>query len=146
MGVVQAGAWAEIPQDDPEPTEFIVFDEPEYARAHAFALVVRGTSTNLVYPDGCRVICIPATEAGIREGDFVVVRRRRGVFCETTLKQLVIGARGMELWPRSSDPAFQEPILLEHIRDADENPEIVAVVVARYEVGRSGRGPLLDLN
>lgn len=145
LGVVQAGAWAEIPADEPVPTEYVVFDEPEYARSNVFALVVRGESVNRVYPDGARVICLPAVEAGPREGDFVVVRRRRGSFVETTLKQVVVGDDGIELWPRSDDPAFQEPIRLDKIRDAEESPEIIAVVIARYEVGRTGRGPLLDL-
>jgi transcriptional regulator with XRE-family HTH domain len=146
LGVVQAGAWAEVMDHDPEPAEWVVFDEPEYARAKAFALIVRGPSTNRVYPDGSRIVCIPATEGGVRDGDFVVVRRTRGSFVETTLKQLSVNAAGaIELWPRSDDPAFQEPYLIEKARDADDGVEIIAVVVARYDVGRSGRGPLLDL-
>lgn len=145
LGVVQAGAWAEVFDDHHEPTEYIVFDEPEYARTEVFALVVRGPSTDLVYPDGTRIICIPAGDGGIREGDFVVVRRRRGAFAETTLKQIQIGEDGgVELWPRSSDPAFQEPIRIKAARDPDDSPEIIAVVVGRYDVGRAGRGPLIQ--
>lgn len=147
LGVVQAGAWAEVFDDSPHPTEYIVFDEPEYARTEVFALVVRGPSTDLVYPDGTRIICIPAGDGGIREGDFVVVRRRRGAFAETTLKQIQIGDDGgVELWPRSSDPAFQEPIRIRAARDPDDSPEIIAVVVGRYDVGRAGRGPLIQFN
>lgn len=145
LGVVQAGAWTEVFDDEPEPLDWVVFDEPEYARVEAFALIVRGPSVDRYYPDGSRVICIPATATGIQEGDFVVVRRRRGAFAETTLKQIQIGEDGeVELWPRSTDPAFQEPIRLSETRDPAESPEILAVVVARYDVGRAGRGPLIQ--
>lgn len=145
LGIVQAGAWAEVVDADPHPTEWVVFDEPEYARTEAFALIVRGPSVDQVYPDGTRVICIPASSTGIQEGDFVIVRRRRGVFAETTLKQIQVGADGeVELWPRSSDPAFQEPIRISETRDPEESPEILAVVVARYDVGRAGRGPFIQ--
>lgn len=146
LGVVQAGAWAEISDEQPEPSEWIAFEEPQFARAQLFALVVRGASVNRYYPDGSRVVCVPAHESGVQEGDFVVVRRRRGSFVETTLKQVEVGADGeIELWPRSNDPQFQEPLRLENVRDADEGAEIIAVVIAKYEVGRAGRGPLLDL-
>lgn len=65
---------------------------------------------------------------------------------ETTLKQVEVGPDGqVELWPRSDDPAFQEPLRIDNVRDADEGAEIIAVVIAKYEVGRAGRGPLLDL-
>lgn len=145
LGIVQAGAWTEVYDDEPTPLEWIVFDEPEYARTEVFALIVRGPSVNKEYPDGSRVICIPAATAGIREGDFVVVRRRRGGFAETTLKQIQVGSDGdIELWPRSDDPAFQEPIRLRETRDPEEAPEVLAVVVGRYDVGRSGRGPLVQ--
>lgn len=145
VGIVQAGAWAEVFDDQPEPLDWIVFDEPAYARTEAFALIVRGPSVDKFYPDGSRVICIPAIATGIHEGDFVVVRRRRGAFAETTLKQIQTTADGdVELWPRSNDPAFQEPIKLSETRDPGENPEVLAVVVARYDVGRAGHGPLIQ--
>jgi transcriptional regulator with XRE-family HTH domain len=145
LGIVQAGAWAEVFDDEPQPLDWVVFDEPAYARTEAFALIVRGPSVDLFYPDGSRVICIPATSTGIQDGDFVVVRRRRGAFAETTLKQIQLGKDGdIELWPRSSDPAFQEPIRLSETRDPEESPEVLAVVVARYDVGRAGRGPLIQ--
>lgn len=146
LGIVQAGAWAEISSDEPEPSEWVAFEEPQYVRAQLFALIVRGPSVNRFYPDGSRVVCIPAHESGVQEGDFVVVRRRRGAFVETTLKQVEVGPDGqVELWPRSDDPAFQEPLRIDNVRDADEGAEIIAVVIAKYEVGRAGRGPLLDL-
>lgn len=146
LGVVQAGAWSEVNESQAEPTEWVAFSEPQYGRAQLFALAVRGNSVNRHYPDGCRVVCVPAHESGIQEGDFVVVRRRRGSFVETTLKQIEIAPDGnIELWPRSDDPLFQEPLRLAQVRDADEGAEIIAVVIAKYEVGRAGRGPLLNI-
>jgi len=144
-GVVQAGAWAEVLIDD-EPLDWIAFEAPEYARAQLFALDVRGPSMNRVYPDGCRVICAVPAEAGIRDQDYVVVRRRRGSLVETTLKQLVVEKDGsLSLYPRSTDPAHQAPMRLDTARDADDGAEIVGVVIAKQEIGRAGRGPLLNL-
>lgn len=145
IGEVRAGVFAEIPDEEPEPWDHVPVSLPEYARASLFALQVVGRSMDRFYPDGSTVIVCPAHEAGVREGDHVVVRRRRGGLAETTLKEVVASGKGVELWPRSSDPAYQEPIRLESVRDADEGPEIVGVVVGFF-MGRPGRsGPLLNL-
>jgi phage repressor protein C with HTH and peptisase S24 domain len=144
-GVVQAGAWAEVVSDD-QPTDWVAFEAPEYNRAELFALDVRGPSMNRVYPDGCRVICAVPAEAGLRDQDYVAVRRRRGSLVETTLKQLVVEKDGsLSLYPRSTDPAHQTPMRLEQARDADDGAEIVGVVIGKQEIGRAGRGPLIVL-
>lgn len=145
-GTVQAGAWSEMMIDESpdEDEEFIYFENPAYARASLYALHVRGPSMNRYYPDGSTVVVIPTVESGVMEGDHVVVRRRRGGLVETTIKEVVVEKdRSLSLWPRSTDPAFQIPLRLEQARDADEGAEIIGVVVAKYEVGRMGRGPLL---
>ena len=144
-GVVQAGAWSEIGVEE-APTDWTYFEVKEYQRAQLFALDVRGPSMNLVFPDGCRVICALPQEAGVRDGDYVAVRRCRGGLCETTLKQLVVERSGeILLYPRSTDPAHQTPLRLDRSPEAQEGPEIIGVVVGRTEVVRAGRGPLLDL-
>lgn len=144
-GAVQAGAWSEIGVEE-APSDFTYFEAKEYQRAELFALDVRGPSMNLIFPEGSRVICAMPHEAGVRDGDYVAVRRSRGGLCETTLKQLVVEPDGeILLYPRSSDPAHQTPLRLERAPDAQEGPEIIGVVVGRTEVVRTGRGPLLDL-
>jgi SOS-response transcriptional repressor LexA len=144
-GIVQAGAWSEVGVEE-APLDWTYFEAPEYKRAQLFALDVRGPSMNLVFPDGSRVICAQPHEAGVRDGDFVAVRRSRGGLVETTLKQLVVEAGGeLMLYPRSSDPAHQAPLPLERNPEAQEGPEVIGVVVGRSEAVRSGKGPLLEL-
>lgn len=145
-GVVQAGAWSEIGVEE-APIDWAHFDAPEYRRAELFALDVRGPSMNRVFPDGSRVICALPHEAGVRDGDYVAVRRSRGGLCETTLKQLVVEKDGeISLYPRSDDPAHQTPMKLERRPDSQEGPEVIGVVVGRTEVLRAGRGPLIELD
>lgn len=144
LGNVQAGAWHEIP-DEPTVKEYIPFIDPQYRRAsNIYALDVRGPSMNLEYPDPSRIVVVDAVEAGVREGDHVVVRRRKGSFVETTLKEVVIGTGGrVELWPRSTDPNFQEPFIIERARDADDGPEIIAVVIGAYKTRPPRSGTLV---
>lgn len=145
-GVVQAGAWSEVGVEE-APSDWTFFEAKEYRRAQLFALDVRGPSMNRVFPDGSRVICAQPHEAGVRDGDYVAVRRTRIGLVETTLKQLVVEAGGaVMLYPRSTDPAHQAPLTLERSPDSQEGPEIIGVVVGRTEVVRAGRGPLLDLS
>jgi len=145
-GVVQAGAWSEVGVEE-APTDWTFFEAKEYRRAQLFALDVRGPSMNRVFPDGSRVICAQPHEAGVRDGDYVAVRRTRTGLVETTLKQLVVEPGGeVMLYPRSTDPAHQAPLSLERSPDSQEGPEIIGVVVGRTEVVRAGKGPLLDLS
>jgi transcriptional regulator with XRE-family HTH domain len=149
VGVVQAGAWVESAvrlDEDEGQVEFVWYDEPAYRRAKLFSLEVRGPSANRYYPEGSRVICAVPHEAGVREGDFVVAQRQRGDLFETTLKQVQLGSDGgIELWPRSTHPDFQEPIIVRKLVEAQEGVSIIGVVIAKYEPGRLGHGPLLDL-
>lgn len=143
VGFVQAGAWAEISEDTAEETIPILLNG--FDGAQLFALRVRGPSMDRYYPDGSIIVVCPAAEIGVREGDHVVVRRARGILVETTIKEVVKEPGGVALWPRSTDPHFQEPIRLKAIRDADEGPEIIAVVVAAYNVRPIQTRPLLQL-
>lgn len=149
LGDVRAGSWERIP-DEPDVTEWLPMEVPEYAGASLFALRVVGRSMDLIYPDGTYVICAPPAEVGLREGDCVVVRRRNSAnLAETTLKQVERQRDGSYiLQPRSSDPAHQEPIVIPK-RDADElaqqGVEIIGIVLVAYSKDRRGRGPLISL-
>lgn len=145
VGEVRAGAFAEIPDEQMEPREFIPVNLPEYARANLYALHVVGRSMDRHYPDGATVVICPTHEAGIREGDHVVVRMFRGSMAETTLKEVVVAPDGVELWPRSTDPAYQTPIRLRTIRDSDLGPEIIGVVVGSFQQRSARSGPLVAL-
>lgn len=145
VGSVQAGAWAEILDDPPDPEDLVPIYLPGFEGASLYALRIHGPSMDMFYPDGSLVIVCPAVEIGVREGDHVVVRRRRGSLAETTVKEVVREPTGIALWPRSTDPNFQEPIRLETVRDADDGPEIIAVVVSSYLIRPVQRRPLLQL-
>jgi SOS-response transcriptional repressor LexA len=145
VGSVQAGAWAEVESDYLDPPEVVPVYLAGFEGAQLFALRVRGPSMDRFYPDGTMVIVCPAAEIGVREGDHVVVRRHRGGLCETTIKEVVREKGGIALWPRSTDPGFQEPIRLALARDADEGPEIIGVVVSSYVIRPIQQKPLIQL-
>jgi len=142
VGIVSAGLWRETGlYAINEAHEYIALDVAGYERASLSALKVEGNSMNLHYPAGRYIIVAPVAEAGVRDGDHVVVERRRAGLVEITVKELVIEGDRQALWPRSSDPAFQTPIYVtgdEHDQDA---PQIIAVVIADY--GRRVRPPVL---
>lgn len=145
LGEVRAGAWLEI-SDHEEPEEWIPFADRDYQRAQVFALNVVGRSMDRDYPDGTTIIVVNAKEAGVREGDHVVVRRRHGSTTETTLKELAVNGDQILLWPRSSDPNHQEPILVSHDRDSDDGVEIIGVVIATYRKRGPRGGRMINLS
>lgn len=144
LGEVQAGAWREVVEEF-APDEVVPIYLAGFEGANLFALRIKGPSMNRYYPDGTMVIVCPAVEIGVREGDHVVVRRRRGSLVETTIKEVVREKDGFALWPRSTDPAHQEPIRLKAVRDADEGPEVIGVVVSSYVVRPIQQRPLIQL-
>jgi SOS-response transcriptional repressor LexA len=132
LGEVRAGAWLEI-AEDPEPSEWVFVDDDDYQDTRLFALRVIGSSMDQVYPEGTIVIAADAVGASVFDGDIVVVRRQKGPLVETTLKEIEASTPGrFVLWPRSSDAAHQDPIVIERDEQADEGPQIIGVVIASY--------------
>lgn len=119
VGFVQAGFFTEaiewgfedryyvqIPTDDGYP--------PDLTR---YGLEVRGNSMNRIFPDGSLVSVIDFSELGRapETGDYVTVLRRDdfGPGMEATVKALQIRDDGsICLWPRSTDPHFQQPFVI----------------------------------
>lgn len=133
VGEAGAGLWKEAHvRMAYEIEEHIHLDVQGYERSHLTALKVVGPSMNLYYPPGRFVIVAPAAEAGIREGDHVVVERARDDLVEITIKELASEDGRVALWPRSTDPAFQEPVYLSGNDEDQTAPRIVGVVVADY--------------
>lgn len=146
LGEVQAGAWTEAPEEA-SLEEVVPVYLAGFEGAQLFALRIKGPSMDRFYPHGTMVIVCPAAEIGVREGDHVVVRRHKGSLCETTIKEVAKDKGGIVLWPRSTDPAFQEPMRLAAARDAadQDGPEIIGVVVSSYVVRPVQQKPLLQL-
>lgn len=113
-GKVEAGAWREVfPDETLEPVP--VPDVPLFSGNDVFALDVVGPSMNEHYPDGSVVICRRGGSPMNMVGKHVVIERvDAGGKVETTLKELTVNNAGeFELWPRSSDERFKEPIRLD---------------------------------
>ena len=145
LGDVEAGAWREPLTFDVElpanasrealeamGLDYVVADIPGYETAQLYALRVRGPSMNRHYPEGRFVIVAPAAEAGIRDGDHVIVRRNHAGLSETTIKELVVDETGRaQLWPRSDNPDHQAPLRWSR-GDGQDRAQIIGVVVGDY--------------
>ena len=139
-GVAQAGIWMEF-DDDFSQSQFppIPCIPGKWSDLDQFSYRVAGPSMNQrrIF-DGDYVICVPYFDArmAIATGDIVVVERRRGGTTERTVKEIVVQNGSFELWPRSSDPKFQRPIVVPDKRDLTEEDgtiiEIVGLVVGLY--------------
>ncbi|HJQ55972.1 MAG TPA: S24 family peptidase [Vineibacter sp.] len=140
VGHVQAGVFREAmewPEEDwkPAPIARIL----AFERLRQFGLEVRGTSMNLVYPPGAVAVCVSTMELGRdpKDKERVVVLRREqhGGDVEATVKELRIDDEGAAwLWPRSSDPHYQEPWRVTSLATSDDNDDlrIVALVIGAY--------------
>lgn len=134
VGTVEAGAWREVPEVDIEPDEHIpVVPDPRYPGLEQFALKVSGESMNLEYPDGSYVICIEAINTELRTGAHVIVEAiKPDGTREATIKELVIKGNKRELWPRSSDPRYQKPVIMNGTPQGIDY-QITGVVVGDYK-------------
>lgn len=138
-GAVQAGIFSE----SSEWPEVKWYPSPLKGRSKTapeaeFALEVRGTSMNRVYPPGSIVHCLPIKmlTRDFKEGDRVIVIRQKHDLpeCEATIKEIRSDESGrFWLWPLSSDPQFQTPWQI-HGDDGDIIT-VQAVVVGAYTPG-----------
>lgn len=119
IGPVQAGAWLAIDesaQDD--PIFFAALADRRYPHARQWLREVRGDSMNAkgIMP-GDLVHIVDLGEAGINlnSGMIVEVTRTRagGQLKEITLKEVEISADGIRLWPRSTNPRWSAPLVLD---------------------------------
>lgn len=139
LGETAAGKWLEFEDVDTEKYAPILAIAGRYPVSEQFAYRVVGPSMDKARIfDGDFVICVPYWHARTAPttGDLVVVERRRGPVFERTVKELQVADGGFELWPRSTDPRFQQPIKVPKNHDLLEEDgttiEIVGLVVASY--------------
>jgi transcriptional regulator with XRE-family HTH domain len=117
VGKVSANTWLDVDEMDfdQDDVEFVP-SISGYPISAQFALRIDGKCLNKVADHNDILICVKSLADGveIRENDLVIVERRRfgGQMVERTAKRLRITSRGQELWPESTDPAHQEPIVL----------------------------------
>lgn len=136
----QAGNWFEV--DDTAQThdesERPVAPDPRYEQYNQWLERVEGDSMDRRIMPGSYAHVVDAVEMGYtpREGDLVVVERRRdgGHLRERTIKQVSLKSHNIELWPRSNNPRWREPVVLAGGFHHDETleVEIVGLVIGAY--------------
>lgn len=135
IGVVQAGAWVEETElDEADQFEISVPPSQKYPGIKRFGVLVRGPSMNLMFKDGAILICVSPYDLARdpRSGDCVICRRTNGDgLYEVTCKEFYMDDNGRNwLVPRSSDPQFQSPILVDAKIAAEV--EITGIVTGVY--------------
>lgn len=144
-GEVQAGVWKEA-QEWPASDWYgiTVPHDATYASLKRYGLVVKGQSMNRVFQDGSVVIVVNFAELGRRprNGDYVIAMQRSAMSdaFEATIKAVQIKDSGqMVLWPQSTEPEFQSPIILPapeetvcHSEAESPDVTILALVVGSY--------------
>lgn len=90
-----------------------------------YAVIIDGPSVNKRIPDGAFAICAmyDSVPGGAQHGALVHVVRERSGLHEHTIKELRFSREGMQLFPVSTDPRFQEPVTL----SSGEDGEIVRI-------------------
>ncbi|GBR06351.1 helix-turn-helix domain-containing protein [Asaia siamensis] len=118
VGSVQAGLWREALQWD-EANWYAITGpiDTRYPGLKRYGLVVHGNSMNRVFPDGTIVVVINFDDLARhpQNGEYVVAIQRSEDTqeFEATIKAFQITDDGkMILWPQSTDPLFQSPIVL----------------------------------
>lgn len=147
-GAVQAGVWKDALEWNQEKWyEAPVMVEEAFRGLELFGLEVAGNSMNELYPPGSRVICVQYIHLGRnpRPGERVVCQRRSEMGYEATIKELRLDADGQWwLWPRSTDPNFQQPWKLPALdteNDFDnEDITIVGLVIMGIRPEPIGQG------
>lgn len=136
-GTVAAGVWLEH-DEAPQLTDALPIVTGRWSSLEQHAYRVQGPSVDqLRIFDGDYVICVPYFDARRwpTQDDVVVVERRRRATIERTVKQLSVTPDGCELWPRSSDPRFQTPLLVNRHGEGEEadgtHVEIIGLVIWR---------------
>ncbi len=122
--VVQAGAWIEE-DDQPQAPRLgpPIISDPAWA-AEQWLEEVRGDSMDRIAPEGAVVQVADWADLGIepRHGQVVVVQRVRaqGALRERSIKVVRISGDRIELWPDSTNPRWQTPLVLA-LDGADED-------------------------
>lgn len=123
---INAGTWLEVTtmEDQSEPAIIPVANDPRFPRARQYALLVRGDSMDIDYPDGSYVTCVDFWDSGVpmKSGLHVHVERKRGggQLVEITVKVLEMVDGSFILTPKSTNEKWK-PFPVE----GDDETEVV---------------------
>ena len=131
-GFVRAGIWQEAYKPEREANLPIPADL-RYPGRVQFALEVQGESMNKRFHPGEYVVCV-AYDGDPRPDEVYVVQRQRGDLFEATLKiARPVSRQRLELWPDSTHPDHQSPlVLLAGQQEDGESIEIIGKGVGAY--------------
>jgi SOS-response transcriptional repressor LexA len=135
VGPIQAGAWLALDETvQDEPIFFTAVADRRYPHARQWLREVRGDSMNAkgIMPGDLAHI-VDLTEAGINlnTGMVVEVTRTRagGALREITLKEVEISPDGVRLWPRSTNPRWADPLMLDDGSGADIEVQVTGLLL-----------------
>ena len=140
-----AGVWQEVGDVQAFDGVYPVTEDPAYSGFPQWLERVVGDSMDLEYPDGTFVHVVDAAATGYapRPGDQVILVRYRhdGQEVERTVKEVTRKGRGLEFWPRSTNPRWNEPVVLHG--DGDQVADLHRVEIAGLVLGsyRPRRNP-----
>lgn len=99
-----------------------------------YSVAVEGPSVNKRIPDGAFAICAPFDRypGGAKHGQLVHVIRERAGLREHTVKEFRYTERGVVLMPCSTDPRYQDELVLAAEED-DTTVRIQGVVIGMYQ-------------
>ena len=137
----QAGMWfeADVVSQVEDETEYPVVSHPQLKGVEQWLERVVGDSMNLFFPEGS-IVHVASTIAMHHEplqDQHVIVERIRagGHLRERSIKQVNLIPGGIELWPRSTNPKWSEPLKVTEDTDTPEavTVQIVGLVIGRYQ-------------
>lgn len=138
LGKVQAGAWLELDDtSQEEPQMLSAALDRRYPQARQWLREVEGDSMNArnIFPgDLAHIVEIVGSGVNLNSGMIVEVTRYRagGSLREITLKEVDVADSGqITLWPRSSNPKWQDPVKLTDDSDQDVQVEITGLLLAK---------------
>ena len=136
IGLIQAGAWLEVDDSgQAEPETIPVALDRRYPHARQWLREVQGDSMNARgIHSGDLAHIVDFVQAGIAlvTGQVVEVTRYRagGALREVTLKEVELVPDGILLWPRSTNPAWRDPIKLDDDSGQDIEVQVTGLLLA----------------
>jgi hypothetical protein len=135
IGAVQAEEWREVVEWPSTEQSYVYASvDAHFVGVNIFALQVRGLAMNRLFPEGTVLICVGINELPsnftFQTGDKVIVRRRaQSGLLEATVKEYVVESNGsVFLWPRSTDPHFQQPWPLPVASSLEEEKDELQII------------------
>ena len=143
LSSIQAGAWLAMDDSGQEEPHLLPHAKDRaYPHAKQWLREVQGDSMNAVgVMPGDLAHIVEFFGAGLENGMIVEVTRSRddGALREITLKEVEVSARGVLLWPRSTNPRWKEAVRLNDDSGSDIQVEVTGILVATTRRFRRAR-------